>query len=308
MDSSSIAAEKSAQEREVNVTHSIWHRRFRVLAAFTTALALAISTVSAAPTQAQTGNGLAGPPPAGSSDRASAAVAVTIGSGWQEFSFLGVGAQARGCFPADPSAPLCSAGVNSSFVGSPPWTFTGAAQLQVTDAFSSGDVFQIFDNNILIGTTSTATSGADCGNNPDTCFTNASMSKGTFNLADGSHSITIVPTQIASGAVGGVGFFRLTTGVGPGGCTITQTATKTGTTLNLTYTISTSTAANWTVFLVVGNAAVPIINNVALPAITTPVTAPIPIPNFPSLGAIGVLTTISGTTGIMCSDFDVVTT
>lgn len=290
------------------MTHRIAHGLFRVVAAFTIALGLAVSIIGAAPTQAQsTGNGIAGPAPASSGDRVSAATAVTVGSGWQEFSFLGVGAQARGCFPTDPSAPLCTAGTNSTFAGSPPWTFTGPAQLVVTDAFSSGDVFQIFDNNSLVGTTSTPTSGADCSNNPDTCLTNTSISHGTFNLPDGSHSLTIVATQIAPGSAGGVGFFRLNTSTGGGNCTVTQTVTRTGTTVNLNYTITTTTPTTWTVFLIVGSAAIPIVT-VPLPATNTPVTAPLALPNFPSLGTVGFLTTLSGTGGILCSEFDLITT
>ena len=281
--------------------------KLRAVGAFVTALTIAVSTVGASPTMAQSNdNGLAGPPQSG--DRASAAVAVTIGAGWQEFSFIGIGSQARGCFPADPGGPTCTAGVGSQFVGSAPWTFSGAATLTVTDAFSSGDVFQVFDNNQLIGTTSTPTSGADCSNNPDTCLANTSISHGTFNLGAGSHSITIITSAQAPGSVGGVGFFRLTTGsTGGGSCTITQTATRTGTALNLTYTIQTNAATTWNLFLIVGSAAAPVAT-VPIPAIPTATTFSIPIPNFPALGSIGLLTTITSTGGILCSDFDVVTT
>ena len=286
--------------------HRISRGHFRAVAAIMTALAIAVSTVGATPTLAQSsGNGIAGPAQPG--DRASAAAAVTIGGGWQEFSFFGVGTPARGCSPADPIGPLCTAGVGSTFVGASPWTFTGAATLTVTDAFSSGDVFQVYDFNSLIGTTSLATAGADCSNNPDTCLGNTSVSHGTFVLADGSHSITIIPISLAVGSAGGVGFFRLTTGVSTGGCSLVQTATKTGTTLNLTYTISNNTAATWNVFLVVGSVAAPIIA-VPLPIIATATTLTIPIPSFPALGTIGFLTTINTSTGIACSDFDLVTT
>ncbi len=279
---------------------------FRAVAAIMTALAIAVATAGATPTLAQSGgNGIAGPAQPG--DRVSAAVAVTIGGGWQEFSFFGVGTQARGCSPADPIGPLCTAGVGSTLVGAAPWTFTGAATLTVTDAFSSGDVFQVYDFNSLIGTTSLATAGADCSNNPDTCLANTSVSHGTFNLADGSHSITIIPISLAAGSAGGVGFFKLTTGTTTGACTLIQTATRSGTALNLPYTISTNTVATWNVFLIVGSSAAPIIA-APIPAITTPTTLTIPIPTFPSFGTIGLLTTINTSSSIVCSDFDLVTT
>jgi hypothetical protein len=289
-------------KQEASVIHRISGGRFRIAAAFMTALALAVSTVGASPTLAQSsGNGITGP--GQPSDRASVEVAVTVGSSWQAFSFISPGLPARGCSPADVGAPSCDVGTSATAVGAAPWTFTGAATLTVTDAFSSGDVFQVYDFNTPIGTTSAATAGTSCANVPDTCLANSSISHGTFNLANTSHSITIVP--ISGGA--GVGYFRLTSGTSTGACTLIQTATDSGTTLNLTYTLATNSTATWNVFLVVGSVAAPIIA-APIPAITTPVTFTIPIPNFPSLGTIGLLTTINTSTGIICSDFDLVTT
>src|SRR4051794_13986368 len=74
---------------------------------------------------------------------------------WYEFSFFDAGVPAMGCFPADPDAPECipSSGTPTVFADAPPWTFvTGAdgATLTVTDAFSHGDVFRIFDRGVSI--------------------------------------------------------------------------------------------------------------------------------------------------------------
>jgi hypothetical protein len=312
---------------------------FRTGVALATVLALAASAVGATPSLAQeqdaaqsgavvrsasasgfgvaslqgNNNGIAGPAQPG--DHVSTAVAVTIGSGWQEFSFTTVFAAARGCAPNDPSAPFCtpSAGGNSTFAGTPPWTFTGPATLTVTDAFTSGDVFQIFDFNQLIGTTSAATSGTNCSSdpsatsNPDVCLTNNALSHGTFVLGAGSHSITIVPQSIATGSFGGVGYFRVDSGA-TSACTLTQTVTKSGTTLNLSYTITTSSPATVGVFAAVGSSVIPIVV-AGLPTLTTAINPTISIPNVPSIGTVGFLATISTPSGgILCSDFDLIAT
>lgn len=253
-------------------------------------------------------NGIIGPAQPG--ERVGPSVAVTPGSGWQEFSFFSPGVPARGCAPADPIAPFCSpsSAGNSSFAGAPPWTFTGPATLIVTDAFTAGDVFQIFDFNQFVGTTSAPTSGTNCGSNPDTCLATAGMSHGTFNLGAGSHSITIVPQSVATPGTGGVGYFRVNAGGGgPTTCTLTQTVTRSGSTLTLTYGFTVTDAATWAVIVIIGPAAIPII--VTPITASTPAPAPITIPNVPSLGTIGWLTTISTPTqGIICSDFDLIAT
>jgi hypothetical protein len=298
-----------------------------------TALTLAVSAVSSTPSLAQAtsvdqsaptvwsasvpglgvaslqgnDNGIAGPAQPG--DHATTAVAVTIGSGWQEFSFTALFAPARGCAPNDPAAPLCtpSSAGNSSFAGSPPWTFTGPATLTVTDAFTSGDVFQIFDNQVLLGTTSAATAGINCGSDPAVCQTTAGMSRGTITLGAGSHSITIVPTSFATGSLGGVGYFRVDSS-SSATCTLTQSVTKSGTTLNLSYTITTSGPTTVAVFAAVGPTVIPLV--VAnLPTQSTAITPSITIPNVSSLGTVGFLATISTSSGgIVCSDFDLIAT
>jgi hypothetical protein len=179
--------------------------------------------------------------------------------------------------------------------------------LIVTDAFTSGDVFNVFDNSTLLGTTSAATVGANCGSDPAVCSTDASTSHGTFNLGAGAHSITIVPT-VASQR--GAAYFRVDApgGGGPGTCTLTQTATFSGGTLTLSYTIATSAPANWNIWLIAGGNALPLVNT-PLPGISSATTLSFNVPNFPSLGTIGFLTTLTATPGgITCSDFDLVNT
>lgn len=125
---------------------------------------------------------------------ASYAGAIALDSFW-EFGFDGV-AFATGCDPADPGGPFCiaSSGTPSSFLDAPPWTFTApgpGVTLTVTDAFSAGDRFQVFDFGVSLGLTSAPVGTADCGDDPVPCLSNPNVSKGFFNLAAGKHSITI---------------------------------------------------------------------------------------------------------------------
>src|SRR3954470_24786552 len=92
-------------------------RNFLILCGI--ALAISKPAVAAAIDPA---HGLTGP---GSGDAAiGPLVAIGLGGPWQEFSLGVAGAPARGCFPADPAGTECIPGVNSTFVGAPPWTFT----------------------------------------------------------------------------------------------------------------------------------------------------------------------------------------
>ncbi len=130
---------------------------------------------------------------------------------FQEFAFSTAGTPATGCDPADPAGPFCipSGGTPTSFLSAPPWTFLAPVQgavLIVTDAFDAGDRFQVFDFGISLGLTSVPIGNGDCGDDPVVCLANAGISKGSFNLAAGNHSITITPTLAPVG--GGSGYLR----------------------------------------------------------------------------------------------------
>jgi hypothetical protein len=133
---------------------------------------------------------------------------------WWEFGFSEAGVLATGCDPADPSGPFCipSSGTPTSFLDAPSWTITvptGGAFLTVTDAFASGDRFQIFDFGIAIGLTSVpaAPNAVNCGDDPIVCLGFAGISKGVFALAAGNHSLTLAPTL--SPGDGGSGYLRV---------------------------------------------------------------------------------------------------
>ena len=114
---------------------------------------------------------------------------------WEEFSFSGTaGSAAIGCFPADPAGGGCAPGLNSIFAPAPPWTFTSVSPeiLNVTDAFDSGDAFDVYDNSLIILSTPTAAGGHNCGSDPDPCFADPLMSHGSVGLAAGGHSLSII--------------------------------------------------------------------------------------------------------------------
>ena len=83
------------------------------------------------------------------------------------------------------------------------------AELDVTDWGIAGEVFDVYDNGIKIGTTSALTSSAEVIASPDLAFTNPSWSSGTFPISAGSHSIEIEVVQTPPGWQSGGGFLRV---------------------------------------------------------------------------------------------------
>jgi hypothetical protein len=115
---------------------------------------------------------------------------------YYEFGFGDVGTPAIGCDPADPAGAFCapSSGTPTTFLDAAPWTFTSGAAgstLTVTDAFLSGDRFQVFDFGIPIGFTSAFVADVDCGDDPVPCLADPGMSHGSFVLGSGLHFIAI---------------------------------------------------------------------------------------------------------------------
>jgi hypothetical protein len=134
---------------------------------------------------------------------------------WYQFGFSDAGIAATGCDPDDPAGPFCipSSGTPTTFLDAPAWTFTSltVASLTVTDAFLSGDRFEIFDFGASIGLTSAPSSQADCGDDPVVCLATAGISTGVFALTAGSHSLTIVAVSADGGGSG----YLAVTGVTP---------------------------------------------------------------------------------------------
>jgi hypothetical protein len=129
---------------------------------------------------------------------------ITVGGPWYEFGF-----DVEGGFATDGSGTSPSSGGNSVFADTPPWTFTAGpdgALLTITDAFMSGDAFEVFDNAVSIGSTPLVASGLYGGDDPAVTVLNPAFSHGTFVLGAGDHSITI---QLIDMISPGAGYFRV---------------------------------------------------------------------------------------------------
>lgn len=99
--------------------------------------------------------------------------AITVGSGWFRFSWIGVG------------QPF-------NLEGSITFNSPAATKLTVTDSFCPGDQFTVFDFGVPIGTTNLVPSSNNCSiSDPDASLANPIFSHGTFTLAPGPHSITV---------------------------------------------------------------------------------------------------------------------
>jgi hypothetical protein len=139
---------------------------------------------------------------------------------WLEFGFTEAGVGATGCSPDDPAGNFCtpSSGTLTSFLDAPAWTFTApatGATLLMTDAFESGDQFEVLDFGVPIALTSVpAAQGlVDCGDDPVPCIATSGISTLVQALAAGDHSLTIAALQAPSG--GGSGYLRIDAATAP---------------------------------------------------------------------------------------------
>jgi hypothetical protein len=118
--------------------------------------------------------------------------AVTVGGGWQSFQWTG----SPGVFNSEGA-----------------WTFSSASPtvFSITDAGVVGDEFSLFDGGLLIGTTSSVANDGydDEFLTPDQYFADPRWSHGVFDLAPGSHSITIQTAVEATGYRSGAAYFRV---------------------------------------------------------------------------------------------------
>lgn len=141
-------------------------------------------------------------------------VEISSNAGWFEFSFNQTSQDVRGCPPNDPNAfsgCVPSDGTPTQFAPSPPWTFECPAEgcwLTVTDAFLYGDIFEVFDGPISLGTTSAVApdDGTSCGSDPEVCLADPLSSSEMFTLGHGPHSITMEPTNVVTR---GAAYFKI---------------------------------------------------------------------------------------------------
>jgi hypothetical protein len=123
----------------------------------------------------------------GLSGTQASAVPLTVGGGWQQFDFGRV-------------------------FSSPSFQFTGAATVDVVDCCVIGDRFQVYDFFSSIGSTSATNPALDgvqsfCGTG-DACWADARLSRGSFAVGAGIHSISMIVIDSAAGTSSGVGFIR----------------------------------------------------------------------------------------------------
>jgi len=136
---------------------------------------------------------------------------------------------------------------------------------------------------------------------------NANVLYGVDNATD--QLITIDPATGLGSAVGPLGFGLVSALAWIPTCTVDQTLTYSGGTLTLDYNLGTSTPGTWKVFLSANGATFPVINFNLPVAVDPAVPVSIPVPNFPSLGVVGSLTTLTVPgVGIACSDWDTIAT
>ena len=95
---------------------------------------------------------------------------------------------------------------------SPPWTFSGPANVLLLDLFEQGDRFQIFDSGAPLGVTSVVSGAANtCGDDIACAIADLGYSRGNFMVGAGAHSITIDVIWNAEGQTGGAAVFSVTT-------------------------------------------------------------------------------------------------
>jgi hypothetical protein len=77
------------------------------------------------------------------------------------------------------------------FADDGPFTFEGSFCVFITDDFSKGDQFTIYDNDVALGSTSAVAEVVADEVGPDAAFADPTYSSGVFPVGPGSHSITI---------------------------------------------------------------------------------------------------------------------
>ena len=142
---------------------------------------------------------------------------ISIGGPWLEFAYADSGTPAFGC----DGACVPSSGGDSIEAGDPAGTFTSTVPVTVTitDAFFSGNSFELFDGSTLIGSTpsvdigySSCGSDAD-GSDPAACSMDPNFSSGVFSLGAGDHSLTIDALDSPFG--GGAAYFSVDSAAAP---------------------------------------------------------------------------------------------
>jgi len=100
----------------------------------------------------------------------------------------------------------------------PAWTITttGYTDLLFLDGGHQGDTFEVLDNGTELGLTSSTSidgshvcGGSGSGTDPAVCWNDSLMSRGSWLLAPGSHSITVVWEQMVPGGSSTLQWFEI---------------------------------------------------------------------------------------------------
>jgi hypothetical protein len=120
-------------------------------------------------------------------------------------------------------------------------------------------------------------------------------------------SSTDFPTESSIQGTHGGGWDAFVTKIG-GICTLDLNLSYTAETLTMDFLLGTTQPANWNIWVSFLNQTIRL-GCIPIPVIYPPISCPIPFPGFPSLGTIGVLTTLTtAEDGIICSDWETVDT
>ena len=90
-------------------------------------------------------------------------------------------------------------------------------------------------------------------------------------------------------------------------CTLDLTLSFAEGTLTIHRVLGTPEQANWSVWLFIPNTGFIQLWSVSLPVVPT-VSFPFPIPGFPPLGTVGIVTALTGPGGVMCFDVEFIDT
>ena len=90
---------------------------------------------------------------------------------------------------APPSDAVGAFYANSDNPGAPPWTYTAATttSVKITDSFTVGDIFNLYDNSVFVGTTSNVPNNGNFANDlGDAAYANPIFSHGLVHLSCGA--------------------------------------------------------------------------------------------------------------------------
>jgi len=105
--------------------------------------------------------------------------------------------------------------------GLPGWSYNdpfmysndGVTSIYVTDAFAPGDIFEVYDNEKLLGTTSAVSGGSGSTEDPVAAYQDPAYSHACFTVPAGRHSIDI---KTVAGFESGRGYLMVQDGACPG--------------------------------------------------------------------------------------------